>query len=473
MPILTSMFLHGGWIHLIGNMLYLWIFGNNIEDRFGRLGFLLFYLLGGVVAAVSPGRRSTRLDGPDHRRVGRDRRGPRRVPRPVPAGARPVARLSSASSTSCSRCPAVIVLGLWFVLQLIDGARVARRPSARTAASPCSRTSAGSSPASAIGLARPGDRAGRADARRAALDRRVRRGIIRPWPARSHERANGLVEMVVESVRVHMLSSRHVVILKETEHDRYLPIWIGPWEASAIAMKLQGLTADRPLTHDLFASALESLGVRVDRVVISTLAEETYHARLHLERDGDDVRDRLAAVRRAGPGRPDGRPDLRQRGGPRAGGARRRRRRRTTDGRGRHARGRRSSRPARRVVDPRLDIFRDFVNSLDIDPETGEGRTRPQQLGLTRSAIASLRMGVRAHARPRSLAAVLLARVTHACATNAVAGERDSRTRGSARRGGGPGRGSTHIRRRSSQKSRTARNTTDGLAPVAEPAVRG
>ena len=59
--------------------------------------------------------------------------------------------------------------------------------------------------------------------------------------------------MVVESVRVHMLSSRHVVILKETDRDRYLPIWIGPWEASAIAMKLQGLTPERPLTHDLFA----------------------------------------------------------------------------------------------------------------------------------------------------------------------------------------------------------------------------
>ena len=75
-----------------------------------------------------------------------------------------------------------------------------------------------------------------------------------------------LVEMVVESVRVHMLSSRHVVILKETDRDRYLPIWIGQWEASAIAMKLQGLTPERPLTHDLFASALEALGARVDRV---------------------------------------------------------------------------------------------------------------------------------------------------------------------------------------------------------------
>ena len=69
---------------------------------------------------------------------------------------------------------------------------------------------------------------------------------------------DGLVEMEVESVRVHMLSNRHVVILKEAARDRYLPIWIGPWEASAIAMKLQGLTPERPLTHDLFATTLDA-----------------------------------------------------------------------------------------------------------------------------------------------------------------------------------------------------------------------
>ena len=97
---------------------------------------------------------------------------------------------------------------------------------------------------------------------------------------------DGLVEMVVESVRVHMLSSRHVVILKETGRERYLPIWIGPWEASAIAMRLQGLTPERPLTHDLFASTLEALDARVDRVVISDLADETFHARLFVIRDG-------------------------------------------------------------------------------------------------------------------------------------------------------------------------------------------
>jgi uncharacterized protein len=90
------------------------------------------------------------------------------------------------------------------------------------------------------------------------------------------------IEMVVESVRVHMLSSRHVVILKEAGRDRYLPIWIGPWEASAIAMQLQGLKPERPLTHDLFATVLGEVGARVERVLVSALDRETFHARLVL-----------------------------------------------------------------------------------------------------------------------------------------------------------------------------------------------
>jgi bifunctional DNase/RNase len=188
---------------------------------------------------------------------------------------------------------------------------------------------------------------------------------------------NGLVEMVVESVRVHMLSSRHVVILKESEHDRYLPIWIGPWEASAIAMKLQGLTADRPLTHDLFASALENLGVRVDRVVISTLAEETYHARLHLERDGTtfeiDSRpsDALALAVRTG-GRIFASEAVLEQAALGGDGSM------TGDEEGGDIvpEGSPLESTGEKIVDPRLDVFRDFVNSLDVDPNSGEGRTR-------------------------------------------------------------------------------------------------
>jgi uncharacterized protein len=98
-----------------------------------------------------------------------------------------------------------------------------------------------------------------------------------------------LNEMVVESVRVHMMSSQHVVILRDTGHDRYLPIWIGPWEANAIAMRLQGVVPERPMTHDLFSQTLEELGVTVKQIVVTDLAEDTFRARLLLQVDGREV----------------------------------------------------------------------------------------------------------------------------------------------------------------------------------------
>jgi uncharacterized protein len=184
--------------------------------------------------------------------------------------------------------------------------------------------------------------------------------------------ADALVEMVVESVRVHMLSSRHVVILKETERERYLPIWIGPWEASAIAMKLQGLTPERPLTHDLFTAALDELGARIDRVVISTLAEETYHARLYLELDGRTVEvdsrpsDALALAVRSGVRIYAAEAVLDQAGlGGDSG----------IDDEDAEESGAALESTGEKIVDPRLDVFRDFVNSLDVDLGGGGGGT--------------------------------------------------------------------------------------------------
>jgi bifunctional DNase/RNase len=94
--------------------------------------------------------------------------------------------------------------------------------------------------------------------------------------------------MVVESVRVHMLSSQHVVILREADAERYLPIWIGSWEAQSIAMRLQGVEAERPLTHDLLASMLQELAVTVRHIIVSDLADETYRARIVLVQGGSD-----------------------------------------------------------------------------------------------------------------------------------------------------------------------------------------
>jgi membrane associated rhomboid family serine protease len=113
------MFLHGGWIHLIGNMLYLWIFGNNIEDRFGRVRYLAFYLVGGIAAAVS------QVIVAPHSEV------------PVIGASGAIAAILGAYIVLFPRArvlslvflgffyqllqvPAIIVLGFWFVLQLID-----------------------------------------------------------------------------------------------------------------------------------------------------------------------------------------------------------------------------------------------------------------------------------------------------------------------------------------------------------------
>jgi bifunctional DNase/RNase len=158
--------------------------------------------------------------------------------------------------------------------------------------------------------------------------------------------AEALVEVVVESVRVHMLSSQHVVLLKQTDRERYLPIWIGPWEANAIASRLQGVSPERPLTHDLFVATLERLGVTVKRVIVSSLAEETFHATLELESNGRTIEidarpsDALALAVRTGV-RVFADQEVMDRAGV----------------------------EPEVEVDEKLEVFREFINSLDMDVE--------------------------------------------------------------------------------------------------------
>jgi hypothetical protein len=172
--------------------------------------------------------------------------------------------------------------------------------------------------------------------------------------------AGRLIEMAVESVRVHMLSTQHVVILKDLERQRFLPIWIGPWEANAIAMKLQGLSPERPLTHDLFADVLAELGATIRQVVIADLADETFHARIQLEAAGRvleiDSRpsDALALAVRAGV-RIFAAEEVLDRAGVDSDRA-------DDDEAG---------------DEERLSIFRDFVNSLDVEPGTSGPREGP------------------------------------------------------------------------------------------------
>src|SRR2546425_8368095 len=94
------------------------------------------------------------------------------------------------------------------------------------------------------------------------------------------------VEMQVDSIRVHMPTGQHVVILKERSAERYLPIWIGINEANAIALKITGITPERPITHDLLANVLSAVDVVVDRIVVTSLNNEVFYARIMASVDG-------------------------------------------------------------------------------------------------------------------------------------------------------------------------------------------
>lgn len=89
-----------------------------------------------------------------------------------------------------------------------------------------------------------------------------------------------MIEMSVDSIRVHMPSGQHVVVLKEKDAERFLPIWVGMAEANAIALKISGVQPERPVTHDLMANMLQALGMTVTRVVVSELRNDTFHARI-------------------------------------------------------------------------------------------------------------------------------------------------------------------------------------------------
>ena len=87
-----------------------------------------------------------------------------------------------------------------------------------------------------------------------------------------------MMELVIDSIRVSLLNHQRVVILKQKEIDRYLPIWIGPPEADAIAVRLQEVSVPRPLTHDLLHNSIKDLGGVIDHIVVSSMENDTYYA---------------------------------------------------------------------------------------------------------------------------------------------------------------------------------------------------
>jgi bifunctional DNase/RNase len=98
-----------------------------------------------------------------------------------------------------------------------------------------------------------------------------------------------LIEMFIKGLMIDPVTNMPIVILRDGDNQRTLPIWVGPVEANAIALQIENVTTARPMTHDLLNNVLADLGADLQRVVISDLREGTFFAYLELERDGEAV----------------------------------------------------------------------------------------------------------------------------------------------------------------------------------------
>lgn len=95
-----------------------------------------------------------------------------------------------------------------------------------------------------------------------------------------------MVEVVVDSVRVSLTNQQRLVVLREVNTERYLPIWIGPFEAESITIALQEVEVARPQTHDLLKNTIHALNARLVRVEVTALREEVFYGNLVLEING-------------------------------------------------------------------------------------------------------------------------------------------------------------------------------------------
>jgi len=98
-----------------------------------------------------------------------------------------------------------------------------------------------------------------------------------------------MIEVKVETVQASWVSPHRVLVLKELDTERYLPIWIGGFEADAISMRLLGQEPPRPLTHDLLVNLMETLNAGLAYIYISSLTNNTFYARLVLQKNDKEI----------------------------------------------------------------------------------------------------------------------------------------------------------------------------------------
>ena len=98
-----------------------------------------------------------------------------------------------------------------------------------------------------------------------------------------------MIEVKVDSIRASLMSEHRVVILKDLETERFLPIWIGRYEAEAITIRLQNIDVPRPLTHDLLKNAIGELGGEISHILVNDLRNDTFYAKISVSLNGQTV----------------------------------------------------------------------------------------------------------------------------------------------------------------------------------------
>lgn len=96
-----------------------------------------------------------------------------------------------------------------------------------------------------------------------------------------------MIEVVIDSIRISLISQHRIVMLRDIDSEKRLPIWIGPCEAESITMELQDVEIARPVTHDLLKNVIEAMGGTVSHILINELNEQVFYARLFIDSEGE------------------------------------------------------------------------------------------------------------------------------------------------------------------------------------------
>jgi bifunctional DNase/RNase len=101
---------------------------------------------------------------------------------------------------------------------------------------------------------------------------------------------SNMIQVVIDSVRVSLMSPQRVILLRQLDKEKYLPIWVGPYEAEAISVALQEIEMARPLTHDLLKNVINTFGARILRIEIVALRENIYYGNIVIELNGEIIK---------------------------------------------------------------------------------------------------------------------------------------------------------------------------------------